>query len=84
MNGPPFVIRYASRLNSFSELVITKLDILSGFKEIPVCVAYEHEGVRYNSIPGDPHVLAACTPIYETLAGWDEDIMDVVFNASAV
>ena len=70
------VVRYAARLNSFSELVITKLDILSGFKEIPVCVAYEHEGVRYNSIPGDPHVLAACTPIYETLPGWDEDIMD--------
>ncbi|MGB1250999.1 MAG: adenylosuccinate synthase [Candidatus Promineifilaceae bacterium] len=70
------VVRYASRLNSFSELVITKLDILSGFKEIPVCVAYEHNGTRYNSIPGDPHIMAACTPIYETLPGWDEDIMD--------
>lgn len=70
------VVRYASRLNSFSELVITKLDILSGLNEIPVCVAYEHEGKRYNSIPGDPHVLAACTPIYETLPGWEEDIMD--------
>ena len=68
------ILRHARRVNSLSELVLTKLDILSGLAEIPVCVAYEVAGRRVESFPTDLHVLAQCRPIYETLPGWAEDV----------
>ena len=71
------MMNHADRLNSFTEIVITKLDILSGIEEIPVCVAYELDGERTTDYPSDLEKLARCKPIYETLPGWQEDIMDV-------
>lgn len=71
------VLRYAARINGLTELVLTKLDILSGLPEIPVCVAYRYQGQRLDHLPNDPAVLAQCTPIYVTLPGWDEEIGDV-------
>lgn len=68
------ILRHAVRVNSLTELALTKLDILSGFDELPVCVAYEVDGERIEYFPGDLHTLAAATPVYETLPGWDEDI----------
>ena len=68
------ILRHARRVNSLSELVLTKLDILSGLAEIPVCVAYEVDGRRVESFPTDLHVLAQCRPIYEALPGWVEDV----------
>jgi adenylosuccinate synthase len=66
--------RYAARLNTLTELVITKLDVLSEFSEIKVCVAYEHEGERYEHFPPNQTIFNKCRPIYELLPGWSEDI----------
>ncbi len=69
------MLKYAANLNSFTELVITKLDILSGLEALQVCVGYEHNGQRIDYYPTDLRVLAQCTAVYETLPGWQEDIM---------
>ncbi len=66
-------LRYATEINSFTELVLTKLDILSGLEEIPVCVAYEMDGSRVR-FSADNDTLNACKPVCETLPGWSEDI----------
>jgi adenylosuccinate synthase len=71
------ILHHARRVNSLTEFVVTKLDILSGIAEIPVCVAYEFEGKRINHLPSSLEDLATCQPIYETLPGWDENIMQV-------
>ncbi|MCA9997881.1 MAG: adenylosuccinate synthase [Anaerolineales bacterium] len=71
------VLHHARRVNSLTEFVVTKLDILSGIAEIPVCVAYDLHGQRINYLPSSLEELAQCQPIYETLPGWDEDIMQV-------
>ena len=70
------LLRYAHEVNAFSDLFLTKLDVLSGLQEIPVCVAYERAGKTITSLDftGDARLLAQCTPVYETLPGWQEDI----------
>lgn len=70
------ILRYAARINGLTELALTKLDILSGLAEIPVCVAYEHNGRRIEHFPPDLETLAGCRPIYETLPGWQEAVTD--------
>jgi adenylosuccinate synthase len=67
-------VRYAVRVNGLTELAITKLDILSRFDEIKICVAYDLDGQRIEGFPADPETLARCQPIYETLPGWKADI----------
>lgn len=69
------ILDYARRINSLTDFVVTKLDILSGLDEIPVCVAYELDGERVTHFPAESGVLARCRPIYQTLPGWSEDIM---------
>jgi len=69
--------RQAVRLNSLSEIALTKLDVLDEFDEIKVCVAYEHEGVRYEHMPFHQSVLHEVTPIYETVPGWKSDLTSV-------
>jgi adenylosuccinate synthase len=66
--------RQAVRLNSLTEIALTKLDVLDEFEEIKVCVAYEHDGVRYNHMPFHQSVLHEVTPIYETLPGWKSEL----------
>ncbi|MGO9909611.1 MAG: adenylosuccinate synthase [Acidimicrobiales bacterium] len=69
------MLRHAARLNSLSELAITKLDILSEFQTIKVCVAYEGpDGQRYEHMPYHQSVLHAVKPIYEELPGWGSDL----------
>ncbi len=68
------MMRHAVRLNSLSELAITKLDILGGLGPLQVCVAYDHQGERLEQMPYHQSVLHKCTPIYEELPGWDDDI----------
>ena len=68
------ILRHARRINSLSDLVLTKLDILSGLAEIPVCVGYELGGRRVDSFPTDLSVLARCRPVYEARPGWGEDV----------
>ncbi|MEZ4515419.1 MAG: adenylosuccinate synthase [Chloroflexota bacterium] len=69
------ILDYARRINSLTDFVVTKLDILSGLEEIPVCVAYELDGERITYFPAELGLLARCQPVYETLPGWSEDIM---------
>ena len=67
-------LRYARRVNSLTDLFITKLDILSGFDTIRVATGYTSAGVTYTEFPRQQRVLYKCVPIYTELAGWDEDI----------
>ncbi|MBK5223516.1 MAG: adenylosuccinate synthase [Acidimicrobiia bacterium] len=71
------MMRHAVRLNSLSELAVTKLDILGGLGPLKVCVAYEHEGQRLEHLPYHQSVLHKVTPVYEELPGWDEDISSI-------
>ena len=66
--------RYAARLNSLTELVITKLDVLSAFDSIKVCVAYDYENERYDDFPPNQTVFNKCRPVFEELPGWKDDI----------
>ena len=68
------VARYASRINGLTDLVLTKLDVLTGIEEIPVCVAYDVDGVRYDELPTDQSAYHHAKPIYELFPGWTEDI----------
>lgn len=68
------VVRHAAMINGLTDLVITKLDILSGLKKIRMCVAYDIEGVRYDYIPSSLEDLEKAKPIYEEFDGWEEDI----------
>jgi adenylosuccinate synthase len=68
------MMRYARRVNSLSELGVTKLDVLDDLDSINVCVAYEHEGERLEDFPYHQTVLHNVTPIYETLPGWKTDL----------
>jgi adenylosuccinate synthase len=68
------MVRQAVRLNSLSEIAITKLDILDTFETLKVCVAYDHDGIRYDHVPYHQSVLHDVTPIYEELAGWQTDL----------
>ncbi len=61
--------RYASRLNGCDDLALMKLDVLDGFEEIKVCVAYEIDGVRTETFPSD---IADVTPVYRTFKGWEK------------
>lgn len=69
-------LRYAHRINGLTEMAITKLDVLSRFDTLKVCVAYELDGQRLETFPTDLSVLGRCRPIYETLPGWAQDITD--------
>jgi adenylosuccinate synthase len=71
------MMRQAVRLNSLSEIAITKLDVLDTFETLKVCVAYEADGVRYQHMPYHQSVLHDVTPIYEELPGWREDLSAV-------
>ncbi len=70
-------LRYAVRVNSLTEIFLTKLDILSAFDTIKVAVAYQSLGQAYDEFPRQQRVLYNCTPVYETLPGWTTDISDV-------
>lgn len=68
------VARYAARVNGFTDLFITKLDVLTGIGEIPICVAYDVDGVRHDEMPMTQSEFHHAKPIYETMPAWDEDI----------
>jgi len=68
------MLRQAARLNSLTDISITKLDVLDTLPTIKVCVAYEADGVRYDYPPYHQSTLHEVTPVYEELPGWQEDI----------
>jgi adenylosuccinate synthase len=68
------IARYSARINGVTDFVLTKLDVLTGLKEIPVCVAYEVDGKRVDEMPVSQSDFHHAKPIYETFPGWTEDI----------
>jgi adenylosuccinate synthase len=66
--------RYARRVNGVTDFVITKLDVLSGLEKVPVCVAYDVDGVRHDEMPMTQSDFHHARPIYSELPGWWEDI----------
>jgi adenylosuccinate synthase len=66
--------RYATRINGVTDFVITKLDVLTGLDKVPVCVAYEIDGVRHEEMPVNQTDFHHAKPVYEDLDGWWEDI----------
>jgi adenylosuccinate synthase len=70
-------LRYAVRLNGITSLALTKLDVLSSFEHVPVCVAYRlRDGTETDEFPAHQSDFHHCQPVYETLAGWGEPITD--------
>ena len=68
------ITRYATRINGITDLVITKLDILTGLDQIPVCVAYDVDGERFDEVPVNQTDFHHAVPILEYFPGWKEDI----------
>jgi adenylosuccinate synthase len=66
--------RYSVRVNGITDMVVTKLDVLSGLDKVPICVAYEVDGERVDEMPMTQTSFHHAKPIYEELPGWWEDI----------
>ncbi len=71
------LLQNAARLNGFTGVAITKLDVLSGLSELKICTAYRAGGETISRFPARLDVLSICEPVYETLPGWEEDITGV-------
>ncbi|GAA4773513.1 adenylosuccinate synthase [Actinomycetospora chlora] len=68
------IARYAVRVNGITDLFLTKLDVLSGLENVPLCVGYEIDGRRVDEMPMTQSEVVSATPVYETMPGWFEDI----------
>ncbi len=68
------IARYAVRVNGLTDFFLTKLDVLTGWEKIPVCVAYDIDGKRVEDLPASQSDFHHAIPIYEYLPGWSEDI----------
>jgi adenylosuccinate synthase len=71
------LLRYACRSNGFTELAVTKLDVLSGLKTLPLCTAYQSGGKTLTDLPLGPADLSPFQPVYQELPGWQEDLTGV-------
>jgi len=71
------IARYSARINGVTDFVLTKLDVLTGLDRIPVCVAYDVDGIRVDEVPVSQSDFHHAVPIYEEFAGWSEDITGV-------
>lgn len=68
------IARYASRVNGLTDIFLTKLDVLTGWEQIPVCVAYDIDGTRSDEVPMTQTEFHHARPVYEYVPGWSEDI----------
>jgi len=68
------IARYAARVNGITDFFLTKLDVLSGMDLVPICVAYDVDGVRHDDMPMTQTAFHHARPVYEQLPGWWEDI----------
>jgi adenylosuccinate synthase len=68
------LLRYAARINGLTELVVTKLDILTGLPVVKICAAYRAGGQTFTDLPLGPADLSPFEPVYEELPGWQEDV----------
>ncbi|MFN8099897.1 MAG: adenylosuccinate synthase [Dermatophilaceae bacterium] len=66
--------RYATRINGVTDFVVTKLDVLTGLDKVPICVAYDVDGVRHDEMPVNQSDFHHAKPIYEEMDGWWEDL----------
>ena len=65
-------MKYCQEVNGFDEIILNKMDVLTGLAEIKICIAYQHPTLgRLDNFPSDHEIVDACTPIYETFKGWD-------------
>ncbi len=71
------VVRHAVRIGGVTGLAVTKLDVLDGLPEVKLCVAYEKDGERLETVPAHASALERCRPIYETWEGWSESTYGV-------
>lgn len=69
-----FLLAYSKMINGITSVALTKLDVLSGFEKIKVCVGYELNGKKLKIFPTNVEQLSLVTPVYETLDGWNTDI----------
>ncbi|MFN3699233.1 MAG: adenylosuccinate synthetase, partial [Dictyoglomus sp.] len=70
-------LRYAKRINGFTGLAITKLDVLSGLEKIKIVVGYKYQGKILDEFPSSLHILDKCEPILEELPGWKEPLRNI-------
>jgi len=70
-------LKYSVRVNSLTELFITKLDVLSGLEELKLCVGYKNSNEVLTEYPYDQNILNTAEPVYETLDGWTDDISTI-------
>jgi adenylosuccinate synthase len=71
------LLRNAARLNGLTGLVITKLDVLDGLKDLKICTGYEYNGKTISDFPASLKILGSCKPVYDVLPGWQEDISGI-------
>ena len=77
-------VRQAVRVNGLTEIALTKLDILNGFKKLPICIEYDINGKRIKEMPASLSQFRHAKPIYNTLPGWEElpnNVWDKGFDA---
>jgi len=70
-------VRHAVRMNGLTGIALTKLDVLTGFKQIPICTAYRYEDRLITEFPASSKVMQNARPMYEELDGWSEPLGDV-------
>src|SRR4051812_38049482 len=70
-------VKHSAEFNGADELALMLLDVLSALEEIKVCVAYDLDGSRIDTFPGDSFLLTRCKPVYETIPGWKKDVSGV-------
>lgn len=68
------ILKYSATINGLTDIALTKLDVLSPFKTLPVCIGYEYEGKVYDKMPYHQTIFHKATPVYEELEGWMTDI----------
>jgi adenylosuccinate synthase len=68
------VLRYAARLNGLTDLILTKLDVLSGFETLRVCVGYRAGGEAWDDVPPNQTLFHEAEPVWEDLPGWEDEI----------
>ncbi|MDI6815957.1 MAG: adenylosuccinate synthase [Actinomycetota bacterium] len=71
------ILKYTTRINGLTEIALTKLDVLSPFETLKICVGYEYEGKVYDYMPCHQTVFHGAKPIYEEVEGWNTDISDI-------
>lgn len=71
------LVRFACEINGYTEIAVTKLDVLDGFSQIKICTSYNYKGKRVHYYDGDANFLARVKPVYKTLNGWSKPVRGI-------